>query len=81
MTISELQAELIADGCNKNEQMIALIVAVLSEGPRSKSQIIGRLMALGYHRGAVAIQLKLNEGLKGYALWDRDPDEMYFLKL
>lgn len=80
MSLEELQAELIEGGCDKKEQVIALIKAMLAPKPLHPRPIFARLKAMGYNEMTTGMQLLENEGLKGQALWDINDKGRFVLK-
>ena len=62
MMLAELRDRLVADDCNKHDQVIILITAILSEEPRNGCEIVSRLVELGYDRSHVGIQLAHHTG-------------------
>lgn len=71
--LEEVKWQCTLQGCNKNEQVIALILACLGEGITAASVIVGTITCLGYNNKHVGMMLHDNIG----HLWHRDGVRIY----
>jgi hypothetical protein len=62
MTLEELRDDLIARGCNLNDQAIALITACILDGIDRGPDIVRTVTALGLNQASVGAQLGHNTG-------------------
>lgn len=71
--LETLKAGLIQDGCNRNQQVIALIIACLNEDLTAGPAIVGAIAHLGYNGQHVGKMLHDNLG----HMWQRDGFRIY----
>ena len=62
MRLTELRHALIASGCNKADQVIALITACNERGTVNGPKIVSAVSDLGYDKRYVAIHLSKMQG-------------------
>lgn len=67
-TLGEVQLQCTLQLCNKNEQVVALILACLGEGLTAAPSIVGAIAHLGYNHRHVGKILHDNDG----HLWHRN---------
>lgn len=81
MDLMSRLARLVQDtGTNRNDQAIAVITALLSEGVTTRSRIIETMIRLGFSNGHAAVMLAKNAGRNPDASpWCVDADGRYLL--
>lgn len=62
MTLEDLRDELVACGCNRNDQAVILIQACIESGIDEGTDIVRTVAALGLHKASVGAQLGHNTG-------------------
>lgn len=78
MTLADLDAELIASGCNKNDRAFILLQACLDEGSCAGSELRKKLGELGFDRTHVRIMLEKNAGTSPkWSKWQQLADDWY----
>lgn len=62
MTLKDLHDDLVARGCNLNDQAVILIQACIESGIDRGPDIVRTVGALGLHKASVGAQLGHNTG-------------------
>lgn len=62
MSLANLRDRLVVEGCNKHDQVVALIISCINDGIDEGAAILRTIVELGYHPKHVGSQLDLHRG-------------------
>jgi hypothetical protein len=80
MSLKALRDTLAANGCNKADQVIALITACIEDGITAGPEVLSTVSALGFNERYVGIQLSTNASPNPErSLWVRTAEGPYQL--